>query len=88
MTLRFILRPMPEYGITVPLISRIEKGAVIQAGSMELVLCTRHPIHIDASILLLPLVDFLPATDPRMKSTIKTIERELSENGQVYRWKG
>lgn len=44
--------------------------------------------HLDASVLLMPLVDFLPATDPRMKATILMIERELSANGQVYRWKG
>ncbi|GAB4515289.1 MAG: glycoside hydrolase family 15 protein [Anaerolineae bacterium] len=44
--------------------------------------------HLDASVLLLPLVDFLPADDPRMKATIHTIARDLSHNGQVYRWKG
>jgi GH15 family glucan-1,4-alpha-glucosidase len=44
--------------------------------------------HLDASVLLLPLVGFLPATDARMASTIRTIERELSHQGQVFRWKG
>jgi len=43
--------------------------------------------EIDASLLLLPLVGFLPATDPRMKATIEAIERELSEGGLIRRMK-
>ncbi|REG48449.1 GH15 family glucan-1,4-alpha-glucosidase [Paraburkholderia sp. BL6669N2] len=42
---------------------------------------------IDASILLLPLVGFLPVDDPRMASTIATIERELGEGGLIRRKK-
>ena len=33
--------------------------------------------HFDASALLIPLVGFLPAEDPRVKSTVEAIEREL-----------
>ena len=40
---------------------------------------------IDASLLLLPLVGFLPADDPRMAATIETIRRELTEGGLVRR---
>ncbi|MGQ7932409.1 glycoside hydrolase family 15 protein [Paraburkholderia sp. D1E] len=40
---------------------------------------------LDASLLLLPLVGFLPVDDPRMASTIATIERELSEEGLIRR---
>ena len=40
---------------------------------------------IDASLLLLPLVGFLPADDPRMAATIETIGRELSEGGLIRR---
>ncbi len=43
--------------------------------------------EIDASLLVMPLVGFLPATDPRMKATIETIERELSEGGLIRRMK-
>ncbi|MGI4795737.1 MAG: glycoside hydrolase family 15 protein [Janthinobacterium lividum] len=43
--------------------------------------------EIDASLLLLPLVGFLPAGDPRMAATIETIRRELTENGLVRRMK-
>jgi GH15 family glucan-1,4-alpha-glucosidase len=42
---------------------------------------------LDASVLMIPLVGFLPATDPRMKSTIEKIEKELTEDGFVLRYK-
>jgi len=42
--------------------------------------------EIDAS-LLLPLVGFLPADDPRMAATIETIRRDLTEDGLVRRLK-
>ncbi|MCA1695723.1 MAG: glycoside hydrolase family 15 protein, partial [Actinobacteria bacterium] len=41
---------------------------------------------LDASVLLLPLMGFLPATDERMKATIEAIERELGNGGLVRRW--
>jgi GH15 family glucan-1,4-alpha-glucosidase len=41
---------------------------------------------LDASVLLLPLVGFLPADDPRMKDTIDAVERELGTGGLVRRW--
>ena len=40
---------------------------------------------LDASLLMLPLVGFLPATDPRMRATIAAIETELMEGGLVRR---
>jgi GH15 family glucan-1,4-alpha-glucosidase len=40
---------------------------------------------LDASVLLLPLVGFLPATDPRMARTIDVIGRELGEGGLIRR---
>ncbi len=42
--------------------------------------------HLDASVLLLPVVGFLPATDDRMRATIDMIERELGSGGLVRRW--
>ena len=41
--------------------------------------------HLDASLLLLPLVGFLPADDPRMAATIDAIERGLGNDGLVWR---
>jgi len=40
---------------------------------------------LDASLLLMPLVGFLPATDRRMSSTIDVIGRQLSQGGLVRR---
>ncbi|MDQ3147069.1 MAG: glycoside hydrolase family 15 protein, partial [Actinomycetota bacterium] len=42
--------------------------------------------ELDASVLLLPLVGFLAADDPRMWATIEAIERELGDVGLVRRW--
>ncbi|RKR03450.1 GH15 family glucan-1,4-alpha-glucosidase [Kushneria sinocarnis] len=41
---------------------------------------------LDASLLLIPLVGFLPADDPRMVGTIEAIQQDLMEDGFVYRF--
>ncbi|HEX7744146.1 MAG TPA: glycoside hydrolase family 15 protein [Micromonosporaceae bacterium] len=42
--------------------------------------------ELDASVLLMPLVGFLPGTDERMRATILAVERELATDGLVRRW--
>jgi GH15 family glucan-1,4-alpha-glucosidase len=42
--------------------------------------------RLDASLLLIPLVGFLPATDPRIKGTVAAIQRELLVDGLVLRY--
>ena len=42
--------------------------------------------HLDASILMMPLVGFLPADDARVVGTVKAIETHLMENGFVARY--
>ncbi|MEA2506003.1 MAG: hypothetical protein QOH48_621 [Actinomycetota bacterium] len=42
--------------------------------------------QLDASLLLTPLVGFLPASDERVKGTIEAIEKELSVDGFVMRY--
>ena len=42
--------------------------------------------QLDASLLLMPLVGFLPADDPRIAGTIKAIEDNLIEDGFVKRY--
>jgi GH15 family glucan-1,4-alpha-glucosidase len=55
-----------------------ERGAFTQYyGSPEL----------DASLLMMPLVGFLPARDPRIVATIEHIERELTVDGLVLRYR-
>ncbi len=45
--------------------------------------------ELDASVLLLALVGFLPGSDPRLLSTIDAVEQGLSdERGLVYRYRG
>ncbi|MEU1688817.1 glycoside hydrolase family 15 protein [Micromonospora sp. NPDC005707] len=44
--------------------------------------------ELDASVLIMPLVGFLPAADPRMRATIDLMERQLSRNGLLRRWDG
>jgi GH15 family glucan-1,4-alpha-glucosidase len=41
---------------------------------------------LDASVLLMPLVGFLPVTDPRVSGTIAAIERDLTAGGFVLRY--
>jgi len=42
--------------------------------------------ELDAGVLLMPLVGFLPASDPRMRSTIDAIAADLTEGGLVLRY--
>jgi len=41
---------------------------------------------LDASLLLLPVVGFLPAADPRIRKTVELIERTLVRDGLVRRY--
>jgi GH15 family glucan-1,4-alpha-glucosidase len=43
--------------------------------------------ELDGAALLMPLTGFLPASDPRMRSTIEAIARELTEDGLVLRYR-
>ncbi|WP_428491238.1 glycoside hydrolase family 15 protein [Rhodopila sp.] len=43
--------------------------------------------RVDAALLQIPMLGFLPADDPRVLGTIARIERELLENGVVYRYR-
>jgi GH15 family glucan-1,4-alpha-glucosidase len=42
--------------------------------------------HLDASILMMPLVGFLPPEDPRVIGTVKAIETHLMRDGFVGRY--
>jgi GH15 family glucan-1,4-alpha-glucosidase len=43
--------------------------------------------ELDASLLQIPIVGFLPATDPRVFSTVEAIRRELSVDGLIHRYR-
>jgi GH15 family glucan-1,4-alpha-glucosidase len=55
-----------------------ERGAFVQAFGTT---------ALDAANLLIPLMGFLPADDPRVQSTIDLYLEELTENGLVYRYR-
>jgi GH15 family glucan-1,4-alpha-glucosidase len=42
--------------------------------------------RLDASVLLMPVVGFLPATDERIQATVDAIQRELVQDGLVLRY--
>ena len=42
---------------------------------------------LDASLLMIPLVGFLPPTDPRVQGTVRAIEKDLTRNGFVERYR-
>ena len=42
--------------------------------------------QLDASLLLMPVVGFLPGSDPRVRRTVRAIERELMPDGLVLRY--
>ncbi|GAA2591544.1 glycoside hydrolase family 15 protein [Actinomadura fulvescens] len=42
--------------------------------------------EVDAALLLMPQVGFLPADDPRVVGTIEAVQRELAEDGFVRRY--
>ena len=42
---------------------------------------------LDASLLLIPLLRFLPPDDPRVRATVEAIAEELTEHGLVLRYK-
>jgi GH15 family glucan-1,4-alpha-glucosidase len=43
--------------------------------------------ELDASLLLIPMTGFLPCSDPRVRSTIEAIQRDLTEEGFVLRYR-
>lgn len=55
-----------------------DRGVFVQAYGSE---------TLDASLLLVPMVGFLPAHDPRVMATVEAIQRELTVDGLVYRYK-
>src|SRR5207245_11570800 len=42
---------------------------------------------LDASVLLIPLVRFLPPDDPRVRATVLAIADELTDDGMVLRYR-
>jgi GH15 family glucan-1,4-alpha-glucosidase len=43
--------------------------------------------ELDASLLLIPRVGFLPGTDPRVIATVEAVQRDLTQDGLVLRYR-
>ncbi|MFQ5813520.1 MAG: glycoside hydrolase family 15 protein, partial [Anaerolineae bacterium] len=43
--------------------------------------------NLDASVVFMPMVGFLPGDDPRIASTIERVQQELTVNGFVHRYR-
>jgi GH15 family glucan-1,4-alpha-glucosidase len=43
--------------------------------------------ELDASLLLIPTTGFLPCSDPRIRATIDAIQRDLTQDGFVLRYR-
>jgi GH15 family glucan-1,4-alpha-glucosidase len=61
----------------------LREGYNEEVGAFTMVLGGRK---LDAAVLMMPLIGFIPADDPRMLSTIDAIRRELETNGLVKRY--
>jgi GH15 family glucan-1,4-alpha-glucosidase len=67
------------------------RAAILQRGWNESVKAFTGAFdsdHLDAGVLLLPIVGFLPGDDERVVATLDAIERELSKDALVQRWTG
>ena len=65
------------------------KADILEHGVDERGVLTQHygTTALDASLLLAPLVRFLPADDPRIRATVLAIADELSVDGLVLRYR-
>ena len=61
-----------------------DRGFDAEAGTFTQYYGSRE---LDASLLMLPLVGFLPADDPRMVGTVAAIERDLLRDGFLLRYR-
>jgi GH15 family glucan-1,4-alpha-glucosidase len=89
------IRIAEHYGFPAPLERWVEERAAIHADLLE------HGYHrergafvqhydsdeLDAAVLLIPLLGFLPIDDPRVSGTIAAIEQELLVDGVLQRYR-
>jgi GH15 family glucan-1,4-alpha-glucosidase len=68
---------------------RVREEVLDQGFDAERNTFTQHydTTHVDASLLMLPLVGFIAADDPRMLGTIAAIEQDLLRDGLLLRYR-
>lgn len=69
--------------------AQIRRAILIRGYNLEIGAFTQtlDGNDLDASALVLPLVGFLPANDPRMRSTVERIQKGLSIGGLIHRYR-
>lgn len=89
------VRAIEKYGLEGP----VEEWRAIRDQICEAVLTTGYDAErntfvqhedtreVDAALLMLPLVGFLPGDDPRIRGTIEAIEQDLLRDGLVMRYR-
>lgn len=62
----------------------LERGFSVEANTF-----TQHDetTEVDAALLMIPIVGFLPGDDPRMLGTLAAVERDLLREGLVMRYR-
>ena len=89
------IKAVEEYGLSGPAAEWRQTRETIRSDVLTKGISKRHGRfmrsydhdELDASLLILPLVGFVPATHPVMRSTIEGIERELVADGLVLRYR-
>jgi len=90
------LSPRLAFGRAVPGVTRADGSTKMYAGPDALFLrggpdggAAPHygGTGLDASLLAIPMMGFLPATDPRVVGTVAALERELLQDGLLLRFK-
>ncbi len=83
------LQGRPDYARKWAAIAEEIKADVLEHGVDERGVFTQRYGHpsLDASALLIPLLRFLPADDPRVRATVLAIADELTEDGLVLRYR-
>jgi GH15 family glucan-1,4-alpha-glucosidase len=88
-----VIKSVEKFGLNVPLDRWRELRATVHRDVCEYGFDSEQNAFVmsygskvlDASILLLPAVGFLPASDPRVKGTLAAIEKYMMRDGFVLR---
>jgi GH15 family glucan-1,4-alpha-glucosidase len=89
------VRAVERYGLDGPvdqwraLRDHIHATVLARGFNAEANTFTQHDAttEVDAALLLIPIVGFLPGDDPRVQATITAVERDLVRDGHVYRYR-
>ncbi|PTL75789.1 glycoside hydrolase family 15 protein [Vitiosangium sp. GDMCC 1.1324] len=86
-----LLHPDPERVVRWKRVRRNIRSAILEHGWNARVGAFTQAFDsdvLDASVLMLPIAGFLPASDPRMRATLESISTDLTDDrGLVYRYR-